>query len=182
MAFDEARAVRSGVGGSVGGMSRGSSVTGKSLSYQNGDGSYARACGVVEEELRKLTTGVAGLRKLSDNIGTMRDNLDVRARVATALTRARDGSSAIGESLKGELATEAERADLSQKEKSSRRLQTQRYTKDYKDAMQVFQEVRKLAAFSGFHALGEMRNFIRETKRERAVATLLAIPTDFRPN
>ena len=56
MAFDEARAARSG-GGS--GISRGSSAAGKSISYQNGDGAYARACSVVEEELRKLTTGVA---------------------------------------------------------------------------------------------------------------------------
>jgi hypothetical protein len=142
MAFDEARAVRSGGGGGGGGgVSRGSSA--KSLSYQNGDGAFQRACGVVEDELRKLTTGVAALRKLAETIGTTRDNLDVRARIATALTRARDGSSAIGDSLKGDLATEAERADLSQKEKSSRRLQTQRYMKDYKDAIQVFQEVSR---------------------------------------
>ena len=143
MAFDEARAARAGGGvGGGGGMSRGSSAAGKSLSYQNGDGAFARACSVVEDELRKLTTGVAALKKLSDTIGSTRDNADVRAKIATALARTREGGIAIGESLKGELAVEGERADLSQKEKNARRLQMQRYTKDFKDAMQIFQEVR----------------------------------------
>lgn len=143
-AFDEARAARSGATSSTSlSSSRGTSA--KGLSYQNADSSWTRACSTVEDELRKLTSGVASLRKLVETIGGVRDSADVRAKVSAAITRARDGVAAVGEALKSDVAPEAERADLSAKDKGARRLQQSRYTKDYKDAVAAFQEVATAA-------------------------------------
>lgn len=130
-AFDQARAAAKALGS----YQAGAAVSG-------GD-SFARACALVEDDVRKFAAGVAALRKLAESIGGARDSPDVRARVAAGVARARDATAAISAALKGELATEAERADLSPKEKGARRLQAQRYAKDYKDAVAAYQEVRR---------------------------------------
>ena len=159
-AFDEAR---SGVGRGTGRIARGAprptgagsasgfdSIPGgsgaaASASYQNGDAAFTATRDGVERDLRKLTTLVATARKQVDQIGAKMDSPDLRARVDGNLSKGKDVIKAVGAQLKNDFEPFVRATDISRGEADQRRVQLQRFTKDYKAGVDAFTEVANAA-------------------------------------
>lgn len=58
------------------------------------------------------------------------------------MDKGKEGVKGIGGMLKAELAPAVDAPELAQRERNARKMQQARYQKDFKDAMQAFQDVR----------------------------------------
>ena len=135
-------ATLAGGGGGGGGGSGG----GGGGAYQSADRQYMASCEAVEKELRKLVATVAATRKQVEALGSPRDSADARAKMGANLERAKESVKALNALLKAELAPAVEAADLSARERTSRKQQLARFQRDFGDAMQGFQDVAGAAA------------------------------------
>ena len=145
MAFD------AGGGGGVprqssSGLPRASSSRGAAASsaqtYQgSGDSVWQATCSRVEEELRRLAALTVQLRKSVDAVGTARDSEDVRQKISTSMSKGKDILADIATLLKSKLQEAADDTSLSQKERTARRTQQQRFEKDWAAASTAYKEV-----------------------------------------
>jgi hypothetical protein len=132
-------------GSGVGGVARTTSARGAAVSYQNaGESAWAGVVSRVEDELRRFTALTAQLKKGVDAVGSARDSDDVRQKIATAIARGKDSVADISNLLKTKLAdlAGAEDEGLSQKERTARRNQQQRFEKDWSSASTAYKDVR----------------------------------------
>lgn len=169
MAFDEARGAGSGgrgnkisrtakPGGGGGGggsafdsaafaSSSGASGYGATASSasQGGDPAYARFRDTVERDLKKLTSMVAATRSQVEKLGGKGDSSDLRKRIDANIAKGRDIVKSLGGQLKTDFESHIRSADITRTEQDARKTQLNRFMKDYKAAVDSFQEVANTA-------------------------------------
>jgi len=138
--FGDTRRVTAGAGAAA--LSRGNSS--RVQSYQgSGENPWTSVCGRIEDELRRFSSLTATLKKNVDTIGSARDSEDIRSKITAAVAKGKDAVADVSGLLKTSL-SEASAADdpsLSQKEKAARKVQQQRFEKDWLAASTAFKDV-----------------------------------------
>lgn len=113
--------------------------------FQGADSAYAAFRDGIQNDLNKLTKLVAAVKQQVEKLGGKNDSADLRKRLDANCAKGKDLVKAVGTGLKTDYDAHIRSPDVTRGESDQRRTQLNRFMKDYKAAVDGFQDVANAA-------------------------------------